>query len=156
MNIQRTRIPGLRGITMLLLTTAMLLAPRAYAGETPRELAGATIVAADRVKQLLDRGVPIVDTRVGNEFAESHIRGAINIPYKEHSLKAPNFNAAQDNFDLAKLPQDKDKPIVFYCNSGECWKSYKASTVALRAGYRQVFWFRGGYPEWKKMGLPVE
>jgi len=130
--------------------------PLANADESPADLPGAKISSAEQVKRMLDKGVPVVDTRVGNEFAESHIRGAINIPYKEGSRKARDFDAAQDSFDLAKLPADKGKPIVFYCNAGECWKSYKASTVALRAGYREVYWFRGGLPEWKKMGLPVD
>ena len=128
----------------------------ANANESPVKLPGATISSAEQVKRLLDNGVPVVDTRFGNEFAESHIRGAINVPYKERSQKARDFNAAEDSFDLAKLPADKGKPIVFYCNGGECWKSYKASTVALRAGYRDVFWFRGGFPEWTAKGLPVD
>ena len=128
----------------------------ANAEETPATVPGAKILSAEQVKRMLDQGVPVVDTRVGNEFAESHIRGAISVPYKERSRKARDFDAAQDSFDFEKLPADKGKPIVFYCNAGECWKSYKASTVALRAGYREVYWFRGGLPEWKKMGLPVD
>ncbi len=54
------------------------------------------------------------------------------------------------------LPGDKAAPVVFYCNAGECWKSYKASVVAIRNGWKQIFWFRGGMPEWKGKGYPVE
>ena len=28
--------------------------------------------------------------------------------------------------------------------------------VALSKGFRTVYWFRGGYPEWETAGLPVE
>ena len=141
---------------VLLFVLSLCQASIANADQTPADIPGAKILSAGEVKRMLDRGVPVVDTRVGNEFAESHIRGAINVPYKEHSRKARDFDATQDSFDFAKLPADKGKPIVFYCNSGDCWKSYKATTVALRAGYREVYWFRGGLPEWKKMGLPVD
>lgn len=139
----------------LLAFCAIALAP-ARAGEVPGNLPGAAIVTAENVKRLLDSGVLVVDTRVGNEYAESHIKGAVNVPYKEKSEKSRKFDSRMDQFDLSRLPADKNAPIVFYCNAGECWKSYKASLVAIRNGYKQVYWFRGGYPEWKEKGLPVE
>lgn len=45
---------------------------------------------------------------------------------------------------------------VFACNGPECWKSCKSAKVTLQHGYSKVYWFRGGYPEWKAAGLPVE
>ncbi len=137
-------------------TLAVAAAAPALANETPTSLAGATVITADKVKAMLDAGVPVIDTRVATEFAEAHIKGAKSVPYKEKSAKAAGFNAAEDAFDLAKLPADKAAPIVFYCNAGECWKSYKASVVAMKAGYSKVHWFRGGMPEWKSKGMPVE
>jgi rhodanese-related sulfurtransferase len=126
------------------------------AQQTPETLAGVKIVKAEDVQNALKSGVPVIDTRVANEFADEHIKGARSVPYKEKSAKAANFDANQDSFDLAKLPADKNAPIVFYCNAGECWKSYKASVVAQRAGYKSISWFRGGMPEWKSRKLPVE
>lgn len=133
-----------------------LAAGAAGAAETPAALQGAVVVGADRVKAMSEAGVPVIDTRVANEYAEAHIKGAINVPYKEKSAKSADFDASQDSFDLKKLPQDKGAPLVFYCNAGECWKSYKASAAAVRAGYSRVHWFRGGMPEWKAKGYPVE
>lgn len=127
-----------------------------YAQQTPENLAGVTIVKAEDVQKLMQAGVPVIDTRVANEYAEEHVKGAKSVPYKEKSAKAVNFDSSQDSFDLAKLPGDKKAPIVFYCNAGECWKSYKASVVASRAGYSKISWFRGGMPEWKSKNLPVE
>lgn len=128
----------------------------AQAQHTPESLAGVTIVKAEDVQKLMQSGVPVIDTRVANEYAEEHVKGARNVPYKEKSAKAANFDPAQDSFDLAKLPSDKSAPLVFYCNAGECWKSYKASVVAAGAGYKKIHWFRGGMPEWKARKLPVE
>lgn len=136
--------------------SAMALSAGACAAETPASLDGVTLVSADQVKDLLAKGVPVIDTRVANEYVESHIKGAKNVPYKEKSVKAAGFDASQDSFDLARLPQDKGAPVVFYCNAGECWKSYKASSVALKGGYKKIYWFRGGMPEWKSRGLPLE
>jgi rhodanese-related sulfurtransferase len=140
----------------LVLVGSLLAIPGASASETPATLAGVTVVNADKVKQMLESGVPVIDTRVANEYAEAHVKGAKSVPYKEKSAKATDFNAAEDSFDMSKLPADKNAPVVFYCNAGECWKSYKASVVALKAGYNKISWFRGGIPEWKSKGYPVE
>ena len=44
-------------------------------------------------------------------------------------------------------------PTVFLCNGPECWKSYKASHQAVALGFKTVYWFRGGMPEWRAKGL---
>ena len=144
---------------LLKASCALLLVATATAGfaaETPASLAGVTLVTADQAKKLMDGGVPIIDTRVANEYVDQHIKGARNVPYKEKSAKEENFDPKQDSFNLALLPADKNAPVIFYCNAGECWKSYKASKVAVEAGYKKVNWLRGGIPEWKAKGYPVE
>lgn len=128
----------------------------AQAAETPPTLAGAKLVSAEEVKKMLDAGVPVIDTRIAAEYAEKTIKGAVSVPYKEKSAKEPAFDAGQDQFDLSKLPANKAAPLVLFCNSGECWKSYKASVVAIKAGYSKVHWFRGGFPEWSAKGLPTQ
>lgn len=128
----------------------------AWASETPPSLAGAKVVNAEEAKKLHDSGVPFIDTRVAAEYAEKSIKGAISVTYKEKSAKATNFDASADKFDMAKLPADKAAPIVFFCNSGECWKSYKASAAAIKAGYSKVNWYRAGMPDWSTKGLPTQ
>jgi len=126
------------------------------AAETPGSLPGVKNVTAEEVKKMLDAGVLVVDTRVAAEYSEKTIKGAKSVPYKEKSAKEPGFDASVDQFDLSKLPSDKSTPVVMFCNSGECWKSYKASVVAAKAGYTNVHWFRGGFPEWNSKGLPTQ
>lgn len=133
-----------------------LLAPAIAAPQTPDKLDGVTLISADQARDLAAKGVPLVDTRVANEYAEKTAKGAISVPYKEKSAKDAGFDKSQDNFNLAKLPADKNAPVIFFCNSGECWKSYKASVVARDAGYTKVNWFRGGMPEWTAKGLPTQ
>lgn len=128
----------------------------ALASETPQSLSGAKRVTAEEVKRLQDGGAPVIDTRAAAEYAEKTIKGAVSVPYREKSAKAADFDASQDQFDVSKLPSNKSKPVVFFCNSGECWKSYKASSQAVKAGYTQVMWLRGGLPEWVAKGLPTQ
>jgi rhodanese-related sulfurtransferase len=122
---------------------------------TPSQLPGATIVTASEVVALQQKGVPIVDVRSAKEYQEKHIRGAISIPYAEKSLKDVAFDPAMDEWAGPQL-LDKNKAVIFHCNGAECWKSYKAARVALTKGFKSVYWFRGGYPEWDERGLAVE
>jgi rhodanese-related sulfurtransferase len=140
------------------LTTAsvLLFSQTALAGETPSSLKGATLVDAAKAKSLIDGGAKAIDARVANEYEEGHIKGAMSVPYKEKSAKAVDFDSSQDSFDLSKLPADKGAGLVFYCNGAECWKGYKAATAAIKAGYKTVYWFRLGFPEWKAKGYPAE
>ena len=122
---------------------------------TPSQLPGATIVTAAEVLALQQKGVPIVDVRIAKEYQEKHIRGAISIPYAEKSLKDVAFDPAMDEWAGPQL-LDKNKAVIFHCNGAECWKSYKAARVALTKGFKSVYWFRGGFPEWDEHGLAVE
>lgn len=122
---------------------------------TPRQLPGAKVVDAAAVADLMRAGAVYVDTRTEAEFKAGHVPQARHVPYVEKSAKDTDFDARLDAFDLAKLPQDKAAPVIFACNGAECWKSYKASLAAVKAGYRQVHWFRGGFPEWRSASRQV-
>ena len=50
---------------------------------------------------------------------------------------------------------DMSKMLVFYCGGPQCWGSYNASLRAIRMGYRNVHWYRGGLQAWQEAGLPV-
>jgi len=138
------------------LSAAALFVQPALAQETPATLDGVKLVTAEQARDLGAKGAALIDTRTANEFAEKTVKGAINVPYGEKSAKDAKFDKAADKFDLAKLPADKGAPVIFFCNSGTCWKSYKASVVARDAGYKQVGWLRGGMPEWSSNGLPTQ
>jgi rhodanese-related sulfurtransferase len=140
----------------LIASCAVVFSGSVFAAETPAKLTGAEVVDAAKASSLMAAGAKMIDTRVANEFAEAHIKGAINVPYKEKSAKAADFDASADSFDVSKLPSDKAVPIITQCNGAECWKSYKGAVAAIKAGHKKVYWFRGGFPEWKSKGLPVE
>ena len=122
---------------------------------TPSQLPGATLVKASEVIALQQKGVPVIDVRLVKEYNEKHIRGAVSIPYGEKSLKDVAFDPAMDEW-AGPDKLDKNQPVIFHCNGAECWKSYKASKVAISKGFKTVYWFRGGFPEWENAGLPIE
>lgn len=121
---------------------------------TPTSIPGAKVVTADEVNQLKARGATLVDTRTEKEYKARHIPGALFVPYGEKSLKDVAYDASLDDFSgLAGL--DPGKPTVFFCNGPECWKSYKATKAAIGKGFKTVYWFRGGMPEWSKAELQM-
>ena len=123
--------------------------------ETPNAIPGGTLVSSEKAKEQFDKGMLFVDARVGAEYAESHVKGAVNVVFKEKFAKESKLDPA-DSFDLAKLPSDKSKPMVFYCNGSPCWKGYKAAAAAIKAGYKQVYWYRDGMHGWTAQHYPVE
>lgn len=123
---------------------------------TPTVLSGIKVVTAEEVQELMRRGATFYDVRVEREYREKHCKGATSLPYVEKSKKEVAFDMSQDEFKLAEAAKDKNAPLIFACNGGECWKSYKASVWAQKQGYKNVHWFRGGFPECKEKGLPLE
>ena len=123
--------------------------------ETPNSIPGGTFVSVDQAKTQFDKGAVFVDARVAAEYAEKHIKGAINVVFKEVHKKVGKLDP-KDSFDLTKLPADKNKAMVFYCNGSPCWRGYKGADAAIKAGYKKVSWFRDGLPAWEAKGLPTE
>jgi rhodanese-related sulfurtransferase len=149
-------LPGAEGAKPLVLTAKDFEYVSTLGYFTPRALAGAILVDAAGVAQLVQAGgVYLIDARNAEEFKAGHLPGAKLVPYVEKSAKDPDFNAKEDQFDLTQLPADKNATLVFSCNGPECWKSFKASHVAIKAGYTRVHWFRTGFPGWRDAGMQV-
>lgn len=121
--------------------------------DLPQSIPGGTMVDAAKAKALQDQGAVVVDSRVAAEYAEKHIKGAVNVPYKETHKKVSTISP-DDKFDLSKLPAGKS--LVFHCNGSPCWKGYKAAAAAIKAGHKNIYWFRDGMPAWIAAGLPTE
>lgn len=144
-------------VSTLFASLFFLAAGSALAADTPAAAPnGVTLVDAKKVQELQAAGATIVDTRKASEFGEGSIKGAISVPYDpEKSAKEPSFDSKMDKFDMSKLP-NKDAKIVVFCNAGSCWKSYKSAVVLAANGYKHVYWYREGVPDWKARKLPME
>jgi rhodanese-related sulfurtransferase len=138
------------------LASITFLSVPVLAEETPSTVKGVQIIDSAKAKSLMDSGVKMYDVRVANEFAESHIKGTINIPYKNNSTNTVDFDGKLDVWDVTKLPADKAQPIIIQGNSPIGWRHYKASVLTVKAGHTKVYWLRNGIAEWKTKGLPME
>ncbi|MBT3235737.1 MAG: rhodanese [Bdellovibrionales bacterium] len=150
--------------TTLILVILFVLST-AYAGQTPKSLAGAELVDALAVKELAVGGALIVDPRTKMEYSEEHIRfthqgkvfEAIYLRFKDRSTNSVDFDLAKDKIKLFTIEKatagDKSKAMIFYCNGSSCWKSYKVVRHLKAAGYKKLYWFRGGLPAWKAKGF---
>src|SRR3569833_2543016 len=87
------------------ITSALLsISYSASATDTPLKLEGTTVVSAEQAKKLAEGGATVIDSRVAVEYAEAHVLVAKNIPNKENSAIAADFDASQDSFDVSKRP----------------------------------------------------
>jgi rhodanese-related sulfurtransferase len=123
---------------------------------TPEVLPGANIIGARQVAELMAKGVPLFDVRPPSHYREGHIPKSVNVPYTMNSPKETDYDDSVDKFDLGRLPTDKNAPMIFQCNGAECWYSYKATRYLVKRGYRHVYWFRTGLPDWRGSGYPIE
>jgi len=97
-------------------------------------------VSVEWVKQQLDgkTDMLLVDSRPKRKkYDQGHIPGAVSIPDME-------FDKHKD-----RLPADKRKLVVFYCEGFQCKLSHKSAKKAIDLGYTNVMVFAAGYPAWK-------
>lgn len=105
-----------------------------------QEKGGLLSVSLDFVKKAVAEKADIllVDSRPERRVRnEGTIPGALNI--------------SDSNFEkeIDKLPKDKSKPIVFFCQGFMCDLSDKSAHKAIKAGYTNVRTFAAGHPAWK-------
>ena len=119
---------------MLVLLAALLLAGCGKQTVKTQEAALMNITA-EEAKKLMgsESGYVILDVRTEQEYAESHIPGAILIPDYEISEKAES------------VLTDKDQLILVYCRSGRRSKNVAAQLEEM--GYTRIREF-GGILDW--------
>ncbi len=104
--------------------------------QTIETTSGKKILKADQLIEILknDDGHQIVDVRTPEEYAESHIEGAVN------------FNIYDDDFSSKIATLDRQKPVYVYCKSGK--RSGKAAKILIDEGFDEVFDLKGGFDGW--------
>lgn len=112
---------------------------------SPDMIEGSTKVDAEELIELVDKvpNVTIIDSRIATDRAQGHIEGSISLPDEVTTCDT-----------LADVVASKDDPVLFYCNGPKCGRSVVAVRKALECGYSQIFWFRGGFEEWKQKKYP--
>ncbi|MCR4300640.1 MAG: rhodanese-like domain-containing protein [Sulfuricaulis sp.] len=85
----------------------------------------------------------IIDARIRQDRAQGFIEDSISLP-----------DVKTDCVSLSKILPGKSSPVLFYCNGVKCVRSGHSSRIALGCGYNRVYWFRGGFEEWKDNNYP--
>lgn len=84
----------------------------------------------------------IVDARSMKEYEESHVPGALNIPYRSISKESTTHLA-------------RDKLLVLYCWGPGCNAATKAAVRFSSLGFK-VKEMIGGIEYWRREGYPLE
>lgn len=95
------------------------------------------LLPPDRVTSMSE--AQLIDVREGYEYEQGHIPGSQNIEVTELTAAAETL--------------DRDKPVIFYCRSGD------RSTMpaeAFRASGWEAYTLDGGLAAWVEAGQPIE
>jgi ArsR family transcriptional regulator len=85
--------------------------------------------------------VTVLDVRPADEFAASHLPGALNIPLVELEARLPELDPSHE--------------VVAYCRGAYCVLSFEA-VAKLRTLGLKARRLEDGLPEWRAAGLPLE
>lgn len=112
----------------------------------PDAVAGTTLVTAEQAVELLitQPYMVIIDSRHVEEFKKGHIEGAINL-----------LDTDTTSESLKKHLSSKATAVLFYCNGERCLRSSNSAKTAVNLGYKNIYWFRGGWNEWTEKKMPV-
>jgi len=126
-------------------------------GPTPTEIPGGKLITTKGVVDLLQNQQqlrPVVFDVLG---------GPQTLPQARPAVPASQPGSFEDPVQRefgAYLQQatggNRETPVVFYCLNPQCWMSYNAALRAIKLGYSNVLWYRGGIEAWQQAGLPVQ
>jgi len=106
---------------------------------------GTTSVSAEHFIKLVNTNpnLVVMDARIQSDRKQGYIESSISLPDIDTNCER-----------LAKHIPSHDSPAVFYCNGIKCNRSANAIKIAVNCGYRNTYWFRGGFAEWLAKGYP--
>jgi rhodanese-related sulfurtransferase len=105
---------------------------------------GVRYITADELntKVTKSKDIIILDVRSEDSYMVKHIKGAVNIPYRD--------------FDGRTGELDSSKEIIIYCSNNDCGLSANAVTMLAGLGFKNVSALKGGIESWLENGYPVE
>jgi PQQ-dependent catabolism-associated CXXCW motif protein len=128
-----------------------------HASPTPLALRGAALIGTQDLMKRLEEP-PSARPLLFDVLGDSHetLPSAIWLPGAGRGSGFDDAVQAQLATVLEALSGgDKSRAMVFFCSSVRCWLSYNAALRAVRLGYAQVYWYRGGIAAWLAAGGAV-
>jgi len=107
-----------------------------------RERATYRNVSAREAKVMIDctLSLLILDVSSEGEYAQGHLKGAVNIPISDLSRRMNELGV--------------NSPILVYCRTGR--RSAQACSALAECGFTRVYNMEGGLLAWIDSGYPVE
>ena len=140
-------MPAVRlGLSSLFLTMVLMCFPLlAKAQLVDSDLAGVTILDAESLIELAHENpeLIVIDSRVHADRELGYIEDSLSLPDEQTSCRS-----------LEKITTNKSRLLAFYCNGVNCERSLKAIRIARQCQYQHLFWFRGGFQEWRLKDYP--
>jgi rhodanese-related sulfurtransferase len=147
-------------LARLILVSASEVAATGGAPASPCPLTEATVqestsktpeVSTEEVVRALGTGsATVFDVRPFNEFAVSHIPGALSVSAKPG---VPISVYMSDIHEIERLLNgNKAAPAIIYCNGPHCGKSKRLSEELEAAGFTNVRRYQAGIPVWRAAG----
>jgi len=131
--------------TVTLICLVALFSTNAAADISPKTIDGATTIGTNKAKELFDDGVLFVDVRSDKDWAAGRVPDALHLELKKVYSKETLTEEVKPT-----------EPLVVYCNGESCMRSSSAAAKAVSWGFSTVYYYRDGFPAWKKSGNPVE
>lgn len=123
---------------------------------TPASIPGGQVIGTQQLAQLLQGGrgrVLLLDVYGGPQ----HIPGAEPAgPAAQGGSFDDQVQQGFGQYLRQATGGDTSRLIVTYCGGVQCWSSYNAALRAMKLGYRNVAWYRGGIEAWQQAGLPLQ
>lgn len=140
---------SIRNFRFLLLLFALHLPSLALGDDkplSPMSIPGATKVDAEELLQLVQEEprLVVIDARISTDRNQGYIEDSISLP-----------DISTDCDSLKKVAANKSAPLLFYCNGPKCGRSAKSVQKAVACQYTRLYWFRGGFEEWRAKGYPT-
>lgn len=124
-------------------------------GPTPTSIPGGRVIDTRTLSQLVRSGqgaVLLLHAHAGPE----HLPGAVAVvPAAQGGSFDDQVQQGFGQYLQQATGGDKAKMLVVYCGGTHCWGSYNAALRAIRMGYGNVHWYRGGIDAWRQAGFPV-
>lgn len=126
-------------------------------GPTPSSIPGARVIDTLNLIALASVQPPAPMIVLDALGGQQRLPGALPASF---AAQAGSFND-QAQQQLARMLQQMSSgnpsiPVIVYCSDPHCWMSYNVALRVVNAGYRNVFWYRGGLWAWQQAGLPLQ
>lgn len=127
-----------------------------FSAPTPLEIPGARRLLTEELRSMRWRAdPPLLFDVLGGELHDS-LPGAIWLPGAGRGRGFDDEIQKQLARVLDTAAQGSlNRALVFFCANKGCWLSYNAALRAVRLGYKEVYWYRGGIEAWIAAGEPL-